>query len=69
MESLKPQRTLADQVYDRILDAISEGSLAAGARITQDELAAYYRDWLQVAAEEAAHFSLLSAHLHALGAA
>lgn len=40
MESLKPQRTLADQVYDRILDAISEGSLAAGARITQDELAA-----------------------------
>jgi uncharacterized ferritin-like protein (DUF455 family) len=31
--------------------------------------AEYYREWLQVAAEEAAHFSLLSAHLHALGAA
>jgi uncharacterized ferritin-like protein (DUF455 family) len=31
--------------------------------------AVYYREWLQVAAEEAAHFSLLSAHLHALGAA
>lgn len=28
---------------------------------------AYYADWLQVAAEEALHFSLLSAHLHTLG--
>ena len=27
----------------------------------------YYRDWLQVAAEEALHFSLLSAHLQSLG--
>jgi uncharacterized ferritin-like protein (DUF455 family) len=27
----------------------------------------YYGDWLQVAAEEALHFSLLSAHLQALG--
>lgn len=40
MESLKPQKTLVEQVYDRILDAICEGSLPAGARITQDELAA-----------------------------
>lgn len=28
---------------------------------------AYYGDWLQVAAEEALHFSLLDAHLHTLG--
>ena len=27
----------------------------------------YYRDWLQVAVEEARHFSLLAAHLHTLG--
>lgn len=30
---------LADQVYRALLDAISEGSLAPGARITQEELA------------------------------
>ena len=29
--------------------------------------AAYYRDWLQVAAEEARHFELLTAHLGSLG--
>lgn len=29
--------------------------------------AQYYADWLQVAAEEAYHFSLLNAHLHSLG--
>ena len=29
--------------------------------------AAYYRDWLQVASEEALHFSLLSEHLATLG--
>jgi len=28
---------------------------------------AYYRDWLRVAAEEAAHFTLLAAHLQTLG--
>ena len=28
---------------------------------------AYYRDWLQVAAEESLHFSLLAAHLQTLG--
>jgi len=28
---------------------------------------AYYRDWLQVAGEEALHFSLLAEHLHGLG--
>lgn len=40
MESLKPQKTLVEQVYDRLLDAICEGGLPAGTRITQDELAA-----------------------------
>jgi uncharacterized ferritin-like protein (DUF455 family) len=29
----------------------------------------YYRDWMQVAAEEAHHFTLLAAHLQTLGAA
>ena len=40
MESLKPQKTLVEQVYQRILDAICEGTLRAGERVTQDELAA-----------------------------
>jgi DNA-binding GntR family transcriptional regulator len=40
MKSLKPQKTLVEQVYERILDAICEGVLRAGQRITQDELAA-----------------------------
>ena len=40
MESLKPQKSLVEQVYERILDAICDGTLPAGARVTQDELAA-----------------------------
>jgi DNA-binding GntR family transcriptional regulator len=40
MESLKPQKSLVEQVYERILDAICEGALPAGTRVTQDELAA-----------------------------
>lgn len=40
MESLKPQKTLVERVYESILDAICDGSLPAGARVTQDELAA-----------------------------
>lgn len=40
IESLKPQKTLVEQVYERILDAICEGTLAPGERVTQDELAA-----------------------------
>ena len=40
MESLKPQKSLVEQVYERILDAICEGTLPAGTRVTQDELAA-----------------------------
>jgi DNA-binding GntR family transcriptional regulator len=40
MESLKPQKTLVERVYESILDAICDGSLAAGTRVTQDELAA-----------------------------
>ena len=40
IESLQPQRTLVEQVYDRILDAICDGALAPGQRVTQDELAA-----------------------------
>jgi DNA-binding GntR family transcriptional regulator len=40
MESLKPQKTLVEQAYERILGAICEGTLAPGERLTQDELAA-----------------------------
>lgn len=40
MESLKPQKTLVERVYASILDAICDGTLAAGTRVTQDELAA-----------------------------
>lgn len=40
MESLQPQKTLVEQVYERLLGAICEGALPAGTRVTQDELAA-----------------------------
>jgi DNA-binding GntR family transcriptional regulator len=40
MKTLKPQRTLVEQAYGAILDAISDGSLAPNERLTQDELAA-----------------------------
>lgn len=40
METLKPNKTLVEQVYERILDAICDGSLPPEARVTQDELAA-----------------------------
>ncbi len=39
MESLRRPKTLVDQVYERILDAISDGDLAPGDPVTQDELA------------------------------
>jgi len=39
IESLTPQKTLVEQVYERILDAICDGALAPGDRVTQDELA------------------------------
>lgn len=40
IQSLKPQKTLVEQVHERILDAICSGALAPGERVTQDELAA-----------------------------
>jgi len=40
MESIKPQKTLVEQVHGAILDAICDGTLAAGTAMTQDELAA-----------------------------
>ncbi len=40
IESLKPQKTLVERVYETVLDAICDGSLAADTRVTQDELAA-----------------------------
>ena len=40
MRHLTLERSLTDRTYDAILDAISGGELAAGARINQDELAA-----------------------------
>lgn len=39
IESLKPQKSLVEQVYERILDAICNGALAPGDPVTQDELA------------------------------
>jgi len=38
--SLEPRKTLVEQAYRRILDAICDGELAPGERVTQDELAA-----------------------------
>jgi DNA-binding GntR family transcriptional regulator len=40
LEALRPSRTLVDRVYEVILDAISDGTLKAGERIMQDEVAA-----------------------------
>ena len=40
MRHLALERSLTDRTYDAILDAISGGELAAGARINQDDLAA-----------------------------
>jgi DNA-binding GntR family transcriptional regulator len=37
---LDPAPDLVEQVYTRLLDAISDGSLAPGQRITQDDIAA-----------------------------
>jgi DNA-binding GntR family transcriptional regulator len=38
--SLQPRKTLVEEVHQRILDAICDGTLQPGARVTQDELAA-----------------------------
>jgi DNA-binding GntR family transcriptional regulator len=46
MASISPIRAtpdLAEQVYQRLLNAICEGDLAPGARLTQEELAASFR--------------------------
>src|SRR5262245_26088905 len=40
MERLSLHEPLADRVYRAILDAVCDGELAPGQRITQDELAA-----------------------------
>ena len=40
MQSLKPQPTLVEQVYETILDAICDGTLRAGERVRQHEIAA-----------------------------
>lgn len=40
MESLKPKRTLVEETYDILVDAICSGEFAPGARLNQDEIAA-----------------------------
>lgn len=40
MQSLKPQKTLVEQTYDILVDAIAVGTLAPGERLTQDSIAA-----------------------------
>ena len=40
MKTIKPQRTLVEQAYQAILDAICDGTLKPNERLTQDELAA-----------------------------
>jgi DNA-binding GntR family transcriptional regulator len=39
MKALKPQVSLADQVYEALVDEICNGSLPAGAHLVQEELA------------------------------
>ena len=40
MEEIQPKKTLVEQVYDILLDAICSGELPPGARLNQDEIAA-----------------------------
>jgi len=40
MQSIKPKKTLVEQTYEILLDAICSGELEPGARLTQDEIAA-----------------------------
>lgn len=39
MDPIAPKKTLVEQVYDILLDAICSGELPPGARLTQDEIA------------------------------
>ena len=40
MHSIKPQKTLVEQTYEILLEAICSGELQPGERLTQDEIAA-----------------------------
>jgi DNA-binding GntR family transcriptional regulator len=40
METIAPKKTLAEETYDILVDAICNGDLAPGERLTQDEIAA-----------------------------
>jgi DNA-binding GntR family transcriptional regulator len=40
MQTLEPRKTLVEQTYDALVDAICIGSLAPGERLTEDALAA-----------------------------
>lgn len=40
METVKPPKSLVDQTYDILLDAICSGELSPGERLNQDEIAA-----------------------------
>ena len=40
MDTLSPPRSLVDQAYERILDAVCDGTFRPGERLTQEEIAA-----------------------------
>ena len=40
MEAVKPKRTLVEETYDILLDAICTGEIVPGERLNQDEIAA-----------------------------
>ena len=40
MDQIKPKKTLAEETYDILVDAICNGDLLPGERLTQDDLAA-----------------------------
>lgn len=40
METIKPKKTLTEETYDILVDAICTGELPPGERLTQDEIAA-----------------------------
>jgi len=47
MESIQPSRTLVEQAYSIILDAICDRTLAPGERLTQEEVATRLNVWRQ----------------------
>ena len=58
MKPISTQPVLIDQVYDRLVESIADGSLLPGSRIRQEELA----EWLGVSRQPVSHALQLLKH-------